>query len=164
MNHVFGELGIRFWVISSIQAFLLVRLTEVWRKSKQKEKKKRKKKSWNPETVCLGFTWILQKQVLPLLTCSWEIIFSVHSGVVQRAAVSVREAGRGDPWLEGSEAAMHGRLRDNPLCRAAPFPLPEALPGVRPPATGQRHGAAGHYGPVLQTPQRRQSLRLASRL
>lgn len=43
MNHVFGELGIRFWVISSIQAFLLVTLTEVWRKSKQKEKKEKEK-------------------------------------------------------------------------------------------------------------------------
>lgn len=55
MNHVFGELGIRFWVISSIQAFLLVRLTEVWRKSKQKEKKKEKEKVMKSQDSVLGF-------------------------------------------------------------------------------------------------------------
>lgn len=109
----------------------------------------------------------MKKYVLlaSLLTSRGDMyVVFVSSGVVQRAAVSVCEAGCGDHQPEASEAAMHGGLRDDPLRRAAPFPLPEALPGVRPPAAGQRHGAAGHHGLVLQTPQRGQSFSLASHL
>lgn len=100
----------------------------------------------------------------PLTSPAPSLSLSVSSGVVQRAAVSVREAGRGDQRPAASEAAVHGGLRDDPLRRAAPFPLPEAVPGVRPPAAGQRHGAAGHHGLVLQTPHAGQPLRLASHL
>lgn len=99
-----------------------------------------------------------------LLTSLNEINLCASSGVVQRAAVSVCEAGRGDQRPEASEAAVHRGLWDDPLSRAAPFPLPEALPGVRPPATGQRHGAADHHGLVLQTPRCGQPFGLASHL
>lgn len=88
----------------------------------------------------------------------------VSSGAVQRAADSICEAGRGNPWPEASEAAVHRGLRNDPLCRAACLPLCEVLPGVWPAATGQRHRAAGHHRPVLQTPHCGHSLRVASRL
>lgn len=91
-------------------------------------------------------------------------MFCVSTGVVQRAAVSVCEAGCGDQWAEASEAAVHGGLRDDPLRGAAPFPLPEAVPGVRPAAAGPWHRAAGHHGPLLQTPHCGQSLSFASHL
>lgn len=90
--------------------------------------------------------------------------FLVFSGAVQRAAVAVREAGRGDQRPEVPEAAVHGGLRDDPVRRAAPLALPEAVPGVRPPAAGARHRAADHHGLVLQTPHRGQRLSLASHL
>lgn len=86
------------------------------------------------------------------------------TGVVQRAADSVCEAGCGDQRPEASEAAVHRGLCNDPLCRAALLSLREVLPGVRPSATGQGHGAAGHHRLVLQTPHCGQSLRLASRL
>lgn len=86
------------------------------------------------------------------------------SGVVQRAADSICEAGCGNPRPEASEAAVHRGLCDDTVGRAARFPLCEVLPGVRPAAAGQRHRAAGHHGAVLQTPHGGQPLRLASRL
>lgn len=92
------------------------------------------------------------------------VFLFVSLGIVQRAADSVREAGRGDHRPEASEAAVHRGLRDDPLRRAALFPLCQVLPGVRPSATGQRHGAAGHHRFILQTPHCGQPLRLASRL
>lgn len=70
MNHVFGELGIRFWVISSIQAFLLVRLTEVWRKSKQKEKKKRERKSHEIPRQC---AWVSHEYSRNKFSLCWPV-------------------------------------------------------------------------------------------
>lgn len=88
----------------------------------------------------------------------------VSSGVVQRAADSICEAGCGDQGPEASEAAVHRGLRDNALRRSACFSLCEVMPGVRPSAAGQRDRAAGNHGLVLQTPHCGQPLRLTSRL
>lgn len=82
---------------------------------------------------------------------------SAPSGAVQRAAVAVCEAGRGDQWPSAPEAAVYGGLWDHPLGGAALIPLCEALPGVRPPAAGEKHRAASHYRLVLQSPSCSQS-------
>lgn len=98
-------------------------------------------------------------QVPEMLTLSVS-----SSGVVQRAAVSVREAGPGDQRCEASEAAVRGGLRHHSLCWAPPVPLPEAVPGVGPPAAGEGHPAPGHHGLRLQAPHGGQPLGLAPHL
>lgn len=117
------------------------------------------------ERIVIAGLW--KSQISPFGEQSRNTLVSATSdpaGAVQRAAVPVRQAGRGDLRPEASEAAVHGGLRDHPLRRAPPLPLPEALPGVRPAATGQGHGAAGHHGVVLQAPHGGQPVRLASHL
>lgn len=86
------------------------------------------------------------------------------SGVVQRAAVSVREAGPGDQRCQAPEAAVRGGLRHHALRRAPPVPLPEAVPGLGPPAAGEGHPAPGHHGLGLPAPHGGQPLGLAPHL
>lgn len=86
------------------------------------------------------------------------------SGAVQRAAVPVREAGPGDQRRQASEAAVRGGLRHHSLRRAPPLPLPEAVPGVGPPAAGEGHPAPGRHGLSLPAPHGGQPLGLAAHL
>lgn len=94
----------------------------------------------------------------------WQPSSSASSGALQRAAVPVREAGRGDAGPEASEAAVHRGIRHHAVGRPSQLPLPEAVPGVGSPAAGPGHWAAGHHRLLLQAAHDGQPLGLASRL
>lgn len=133
-----------------------------WRRSgenRARGKKKRQRCDSSAVETLTQSDFTEENQVPEMLTPSVS-----SSGVVQWAAVSVREAGRGDQRSEASEAAVRGGLRHHPLRGAPPVPLPKALPGVGPPAAGKGHPAPGHHGLGLQAPHGGQPLGLAPHL
>lgn len=82
----------------------------------------------------------------------WGLL-PVLSGAVQRAPVPVRQAGRGGVVRPaGAEAPVRGGLRDHPGGRPPALTLPQALPGVGPPAPGEGHRDQGRHRPPLPAP------------
>lgn len=153
-----GGMAIAFQLILYNQTLVL----SGWRRSGENRARSRKKRqrcdSSAVETLSQSdFSEV--NQVPEMLTLSVS-----SSGVVQRAAVSVREAGPGDQRCEASEAAVRGGLRHHSLCWAPPVPLPEAVPGVGLTAAGEGHPAPGHHGLRLQAPHGGQPLGLAPHL
>lgn len=153
-----GGMAIVFQLILYNQTLVL----SDWRMSGENRARSRKKRqhcdSSTVETLSQA-DFTEENQVPGTLTSSVS-----SSGVVQRAAVSVREAGPGDQRRQASEAAVRGGLRHHPLRRAAPVPLPEAVPGVGPPAAGEGQPAPGHHRLSLQAPHGGQPLGLAPHL